>query len=142
MSNKSIVIEVFYHYPEGRWVIYGNEDHPMLPVSGRPMTLVRAKATLRKRSQLEEWQERTYPGLIDNSDRSYRLRNIETGEIITPDQVHFYFGRRPTSANSRPMSYGEATAPSSGMRLLDYLLLVMGENPKAVLESTPIVIRG
>src|SRR5207245_2123832 len=28
--------------------------------------------------------------VVDNSDRSYRLRNVETGDIITPDQLKFY----------------------------------------------------
>ena len=81
-----------------------------------------ARAQLQERAEFEAWQERTLPPfIVNNADRSYRLRNVETGAIITPDRLRFLFGRRETSANSVPLTPEEATAAPCGLGLLEYM---------------------
>jgi hypothetical protein len=63
------------------------------------MTLNAALRYLKGRASYERWQDEVLGR--DNSDRTYRLRNGVTGEIIAPERFTFMFGRSPTSASQR-----------------------------------------
>jgi len=93
MEKKAWGVEVRYRI-KGQWrewEEWSTQDRQSLRL---------ARRFLRERADYEAWQEGLGLG-IDNSDRDYRLRNVESGEIITADRLRFFFGARETAANRR-----------------------------------------
>lgn len=77
-----------------------------VPWDDTPTVLSRVCESLREHADYQRNQH------CDNSDRSYRIRNVRTGSIVPPKHLRVLFGFNDGAACSRPMTKAQLEAPT------------------------------